>query len=103
MQQKKENYIALGHKVIVLDIPLLFESKLTHMIDKVIVVYVNEQTQLERLMHRNGYSNEEAKSRISSQLPLNEKRKLADYVIDNNGPIEETRKQLLDILRKISI
>lgn len=103
MQQKKEHYISLGERIIVLDIPLLFESKLTQLIDKVIVVYVDEQTQLERLMSRNGYTIEEAKSRIASQLPLKDKRNLADYVIDNNGSIEETRKQLLDILRKFSI
>lgn len=103
MQQKKEHYISLGERIIVLDIPLLFESKLTRLIDKVIVVYVDEQTQLERLMSRNGYTIEEAKSRIASQLPLKDKRNLADYVIDNNGSIEETRKQLLDILRKFSI
>lgn len=103
MQLKKEHYLSIGERIIVLDIPLLFESKLTHMIDKVIVVYVDEQTQLDRLMSRNGYSIEEAKSRITSQLPLKDKRNWADYVIDNNGSIEETRKQLLDILRKFSI
>ncbi len=103
MQQKKEQYISLGERIIVLDIPLLFESKLTQLIDKVIVVYVDEQTQLERLMSRNGYTIEEAKSRIASQLPLKDKRNWADYVIDNNGSIAETRKQLLDILRKFSI
>ncbi|MDF2902924.1 MAG: coaE [Bacillus sp. (in: firmicutes)] len=100
MIQKKDQYLALGHNIVVLDIPLLFESKLTYMVDKVVVVYVDEQTQLDRLMARNGFTKEEAMSRISSQLPLNEKRKWADAVIDNNGTPEETEKQLKDILNK---
>jgi dephospho-CoA kinase len=88
-------------KQIVLDIPLLFESKLTHMVDKTVLVYVDEQTQLERLMKRNGYSEEEAKVRIQSQLPLKEKIKLADVVINNNGSIEETEAQLQKFLMEL--
>ncbi len=103
MLQKKEHYLAVGHNLVVLDIPLLFESKLTYMVDKVIVVYVNEQTQLDRLMVRNGFTKEEAQARIASQLPLVEKRKCADAVIDNNGTIEETEKQLKELLNKWSI
>jgi len=100
MTQKKDQYLAMGHNIVVLDIPLLFESKLTYMVDKVVVVYVDEQTQLDRLMVRNGFTKEEAKVRIASQLPLTEKRKWADAVIDNNGTPEETEKQLKDILNK---
>lgn len=85
-------------KVIVLDIPLLFESKLTFMVDKTILVYVNQQTQLERLMKRNYFSMEEAKARIDSQMPLSEKVKLADAVLENNGTIEATKRQLLNVL-----
>ncbi len=64
MMQRKEEYVTLGYNPIVLDIPLFFESKSPYEVDKVIVVYVDEQTQLERLMTRNGYSKEEALSRI---------------------------------------
>jgi dephospho-CoA kinase len=100
MLQKKEQYIFSGHKWIVMDIPLLFESNLTHMVDRTIVVYVDQETQLKRLMSRNGFSEEEARARISSQLPLDEKIKWADAVIDNNGSITETKAQLIDILTK---
>lgn len=84
--------------VVVLDIPLLFESNLTHFVDKIIVVYVDDAIQLERLMKRNGFSQEEALARIRSQMPLNEKKAYADAVIDNNGTIDQTRQQLLTIL-----
>lgn len=89
-------------KYIVLDIPLLFESKLTHMVDKTVLVYVDEQTQLERLMIRNGYSEEEAIMRIKSQLPLKEKIKLADIVINNNGSRAETEAQLNKFLMELN-
>jgi dephospho-CoA kinase len=84
--------------VIVLDIPLLFESKLTFMADKTLLVYVDKETQVMRLMNRNQLSLEDAKARINSQMPLSEKVKLADAVINNNGSIEETKKQLLEVL-----
>ena len=88
-------------KAVVLDIPLLFESKLTHLVDKTILVYVDEKTQLERLMKRNGFSEEEAMMRIRSQLPLKEKISLSDELINNNGSIEETEIQLHEILTKL--
>jgi dephospho-CoA kinase len=99
MLQKKERYKEEGHSYIVMDIPLLFESQLTAMVDKVIVVYVNDDIQLQRLILRNGLTEVEARSRISSQMPLIEKQKLADAVINNNGSIKDTRKQLEIILR----
>jgi dephospho-CoA kinase len=100
MLAEKEAYVQKGAKTIVLDIPLLFESELTHLIDKIIVVYVDNDIQLERLMKRNGFSEEEALARIRSQMPLHEKVKKADAVINNNGTIEETKQQLLRILKE---
>lgn len=88
-----------GEQVIVLDIPLLFESKLTHMVEKTILVYVDRDIQLNRLMERNDLSLEDAEARISSQMPLSDKVALADAVINNNGSITETKKQLNEILK----
>nr|WP_263325469.1 dephospho-CoA kinase [Neobacillus sp. Marseille-Q6967] len=93
-----ETAIKDGARVVVLDIPLLFESKLTHMVEKTILVYVDRDVQLKRLMDRNNLSIEEAEARINSQMPLSEKVALADAVINNNGSIEETKKQLNEIL-----
>jgi dephospho-CoA kinase len=98
MAHKRAQAEAANEKAVVLDIPLLFESKLTGLVEKIIVVYVNEQTQLERLMKRNGFSEEEASARIKSQMPLKDKVSLADAVIDNSGSIVQSRQQLLGIL-----
>lgn len=96
----KNEYIEKQEKVIVLDIPLLFESKLTYLVEKVILVYVDREIQIKRLMDRNQLSLEEAEARINSQLPLTEKIPLADAVLYNNGPIAETKEQLLIILKE---
>ncbi|MEH7300411.1 dephospho-CoA kinase, partial [Neobacillus drentensis] len=98
MMEQVEKAQQTGEEVIVLDIPLLFESKLTYMVEKTILVYVDYDIQLERLMKRNSLSIDDAKARIQSQMPLNEKIKLADAVINNNGSIEETKKQLINVL-----
>ncbi|TYS69023.1 dephospho-CoA kinase [Sutcliffiella horikoshii] len=100
MKEKTKNYIEKGHDVVVMDIPLLFESKLTHLVDKTLLVYVTEKTQLKRLMERNDLSEKEATDRIQSQMPLSEKVKLSHAVIDNNGTITKTKKQLNQILEQ---
>jgi len=99
MLSKRDAYLKKQEKCVVLDIPLLFESKLTHFVDKTLVVYVDEPVQIERLMDRNGYSEEEAMQRIRSQIPVKEKAKMADKVIDNNGSKYESYQQLEKILQ----
>jgi dephospho-CoA kinase len=99
MNEKREKAVENGEKLIILDIPLLFESKLTGMVDKVLLVYVDKETQIKRLIERNHYTMEEALSRINSQLPLKDKVELSDAVIDNNGTIENTKIQLNEILQ----
>lgn len=81
-----------------MDIPLLFESKLEHFVEKIIVVSVNKEVQLQRLMKRNGFTEEEANARIATQIPVKEKEQLADAVIHNNGTLEDTAIQLQNIL-----
>jgi dephospho-CoA kinase len=99
MNNEKVRYLTQGSKVVVLDIPLLFESKLTHMVEKIILVYVELEVQLKRLMARNQLTESEAMARIQSQLPLIEKVKLADAIIDNNGIIDDSKGQLIQILK----
>jgi dephospho-CoA kinase len=89
-----------NEEVVVLDIPLLFESKLTAMVEKTILVYVDSDIQLQRLVARNKLSIADAQARINSQMPLSEKIKLADGVIQNNGSLDETKQQLLQLLAK---
>jgi len=103
MLRQRDEYIENGEKTVIMDIPLLFESKLQHFVEKILVVYVSEETQLERLILRNQLTEEDAKARIASQLPLSEKIHSADAVINNNGTIEETAQQLEAILRKWNV
>ncbi|HJV31891.1 MAG TPA: dephospho-CoA kinase, partial [Bacillales bacterium] len=84
MLKKKEEATQNGEKIVILDIPLLFESKLTYMVEKIILVYVDENIQLQRLMNRNELTYDEATARIKSQMPITEKLALADEVINNN-------------------
>ncbi|MFW6105546.1 MAG: dephospho-CoA kinase [Chloroflexota bacterium] len=82
--------------LVIKDIPLLFELTRPIFVDKIVVVSASEQTQLRRLEEK-GMSREDARSRIESQLPLEEKIKSADFVINNDGPLEETKKQVEEI------
>ncbi|HHY45272.1 MAG TPA: dephospho-CoA kinase [Firmicutes bacterium] len=87
--------------IAVVDAPLLLEAGADAVVDEVWVVALPREQQAERLMKREGYSAEEAFSRIDSQMPLEEKEKRADYVIDNSGTIEETREQVFTLWRSL--
>lgn len=88
-------------KVVVLDVPLLFEAKMKTYCDTIICVYADVEIQIERLQKRNGINVEEAMKRIESQMPLKEKCQLSDYIIDNSRDIENTKRQFASILSKI--
>lgn len=103
MLHQRDKLLQEGHSTIIMDIPLLFESKLQHFVEKIMVVSVTEETQLQRLMERNSLSFEEAKARIQSQLPISEKEKGADAVIYNNGSKVESKEQLERLLVKWDI
>lgn len=100
MVRQKEFWLEKGSQTVIMDIPLLFESKLQSYVEKIIVVSVAPSIQRERLMARNNLSLEEADARITSQLPVSEKEKGADAVINNDGTLEETERQLDAILSK---
>ncbi len=90
----------IGQVAVVLDIPLLIESTLKSWADRILLVYVPEEVQIKRLMDRDDITREDALLRINSQMPLDEKRALADRIINNQGSILESRSQLLDILEE---
>ncbi len=79
---------------VVWDVPLLFEGDTHMLVDKTILVYVDEVLQCQRLMARSGYTETEAKVRIAAQMPIEQKRQLADFLIDNRGTLAETREQV---------
>lgn len=76
--------------VVVMDVPLLYETHMERICDVVWVVWVDRETQKYRLMKRNNYSEEEATVRIEAQMSLDEKAHMADVIIDNSQSMEET-------------
>lgn len=95
---QRDEAIQAGEQFVILDIPLLYESGLEHLTDKVIVVWVPKELQLKRLMKRNQLNEDEALNRIHAQFSLDEKKKKADAVIDNSGSLKDTEKQLHQLL-----
>lgn len=93
-QTHQKNYL------VVLAVPLLFESNLSHLVDVTLVVYCPESIQLQRLMTRNHLSEADAMARIHSQLSIEEKAEIGDEVIDNSRDFAYTRQQLDLFLRK---
>jgi len=88
-------------EITVLDAPLLFEEGFQKDVDLTITVYADESVQLQRLRERDGYTEEEARNRISAQMDLKEKRNLSTYVLNNSGSLEDTLLDLHAILEKI--
>ena len=89
-----EEYRQKGENMIVLDLPLLFEKQYEELCEEIIVVYIPKELQLERLMRRNQYTKQEALSRIDSQLSIEEKRKRATVLLDNQGTIQQLYHQV---------
>jgi dephospho-coA kinase len=88
-------------ELIFIDVALLFEAKFDDLVDKIIVVYVDENTQLTRLMKRNSISKKEALSRIVSQMSPIEKAKLGDYTVNNNLDVINTYEQVDKVLSEL--
>ena len=83
-----------GERLAIYDVPLLVENGLQAILDGVIVVSAPREQQLVRLLQRDGLSTGEAEARLAAQLPLSEKLKVATWVVDNGGSLEETRRQV---------
>ena len=81
-----------------MDIPLLFEQDFAVWFDETWLVYVSRDTQLDRLMNRDQLSKESAETRLASQWPLEEKKKFATYILDNNGSREQLLSQVVTLL-----
>ncbi|OCA81808.1 MULTISPECIES: dephospho-CoA kinase [unclassified Bacillus (in: firmicutes)] len=103
MMEETEKALHQGKELVFMDIPLLFESNLTHMVEGIILVYVKPEVQLKRLMARDHFTEEEALARIRAQMPIDDKKKLADYIVDNNGEFFETEEQLIDLIKQLNV
>ena len=85
------------HAIILSDIPLLFEEKKQSLFDLTILVVISPEEQMCRLMVRNNITREAARLRLLSQMPIDDKIKLADIVIDNRGTIDQTEKKVEEV------
>ena len=90
--------LAKTEDVFFMDIPLLFEQDYASWFDETWLVYVRRDTQLDRLMNRDQLSKESAETRLASQWPLEEKKKFATYILDNNGSREQLLSQVVTLL-----
>jgi dephospho-CoA kinase len=88
--------------VIQVGIPLLIELNLQHRFHKVLLVYAPREVQIERLMRRDGISRESAENILEAQLPIEQKLEYADYVIHNEGTLEETSRQVKKVWEKLT-
>ncbi len=90
-----------GHDIVIVDVPLLYESSWQGNFDLVIVAYAPRDVQEQRLIQRDHLSLQEAQARLDAQMDIDEKKKMADRVIDNTGDREYTRRQVEDLLRQL--
>ena len=90
--------LAQTDDVFFMDIPLLFEQDYASWFDETWLVYVRRDIQLDRLMNRDQLSKESAETRLASQWPLEEKKKFATYILDNNGSREQLLSQVVTLL-----
>ena len=93
----------LGAEIVVIDVPLLFETNFIELVDKTIVVYTTPELQLERLINRDLIEKEYASLKIDSQMGIEEKVKLSDYVINNSKSILTTKKEFNKIIKEIEV
>ena len=87
--------------IVVIDAPLLVELGMHHNVDRLIVVTSTQMQQVERLKKRDGRSTEEALGLLSSQMPVEEKAKLADFVVRNEGSLEEMKKRAKEVFKEL--
>jgi len=88
--------------IVVISTALLVETELHEKYDRVIVVTARKETQLKRLMQRDGITRKEALARINAQLPLREKLKIADFKVTNEGDLGKTRKEVVRVFEALS-
>jgi len=93
------NQFAQTEALFFMDIPLLFEQNYASWFDETWLVYVSRDTQLDRLMKRDYLTIEDAQTRLASQWPLEEKKRLASHILDNNGSREQLLSQVASLLQ----
>jgi dephospho-CoA kinase len=100
-EEWRQRTAANSQQIIIFDIPLLFEAKLTQNFGLIILVYAPREIQIERLMHRDKISRAQAEQTLTMQLPIEFKRPRAEIVIDNSSDLEQTRRQVAETWRAL--
>ncbi|MFW5913748.1 MAG: dephospho-CoA kinase [Bacillota bacterium] len=101
MHARIEELTREGHRHVLVDVPLLYEAKFDDACHRTITVYVDKETQIKRLLKRDGIERDYALKKIEAQMPLEEKAGRSDYVIDNSNDLAHTESQVQDILKKV--
>lgn len=91
------------NKIVVVDVPLMYETDFHEMMDEIIVVYSTPEQQVERLMERNHYNYEDAMLRVNSQMHIDEKAKRADYLLDNTGTKMDLYQNFKTMLNELKL
>lgn len=100
-EERIRQYAAAGYPVVIYEVPLLFEGNLQEWLRPVILVACDVETQTARLQKRDHLTAADAEKHIAAQMSLKDKRRLADYVIENNGSLEDLERQTRQILEEL--
>ena len=103
IEEELEDYRKKKEKIVILDAPTLIENKMHEEMDYVILVCADNSVQIRRVMERDKLSKVEAVSRINSQMSMEEKKEYANILIDNNGDLENTKKQVDDLMKFLKL
>ncbi|MDB2152640.1 dephospho-CoA kinase [Clostridium butyricum] len=98
-----ERYEKKGEKIVILDAPTLIENNLHLEMDYVILVVADNSVQIQRIISRDKLTKSDAVSRINSQMPVEQKKEFANIIIDNNGDLIDTQKQVYDLIDFIKL
>jgi dephospho-CoA kinase len=101
MTARTAEAIERGAEIVIQDVPLLFENGLQDLFSSTVLVYARPRTQVERLVEQRGLSPDRARLILAAQMPIDEKRPLATFVIDNDGGLEETRRQVEEVWARV--
>jgi dephospho-CoA kinase len=102
MAERTREAAERGAEVVIQDVPLLYENGLEDLFSSVVLVYVPDEVQLERLVEGRGIDADRARAMIAAQMPIDAKRRRAHHVIDNSGTKEETRRQVEEMWAQIT-
>jgi dephospho-CoA kinase len=100
-QKRIAEHAAAGDGIVVYEVPLLFEGNLHEWLRPVILIACNVTVQKQRLQHRDGLDAAAAQKHIDAQMSLEDKRRLADYVIENDGTLEDLERKVRAVLEQI--